>query len=144
MHIERLSKLVQLLENLPQIPSFYNASKPFAFNLTVWRDECGTSACAVGFAAMDSWFQQEGLSLMLNVVRVFTPFYKSSEGSRAVSQFFEIDHGAAVTLFYPEKYRSVQWRDPKAVAQRIREFMGEHQPPQPEPISVLPEAPEKL
>jgi hypothetical protein len=79
MHVERLTKLAELLEAMPEKPA------PVALDLRRWampsyaeHQPCQTAACACGHAALDPWFQQQGLSL-----------YRTTLGTRGFYELVE-------------------------------------------------------
>lgn len=118
MNIERLTKLAELLENLD------TKKTKKKFNMESW--DCGTSACAVGHAMINSWFNKQGLmaafATAIDGMRC-VPTYNDGTQWDAVKKFFELDLMDAHYLFmddcYPRKAR------PTTVAKRIRQFISE-------------------
>lgn len=72
---------------------------------------CGTVACAAGWAALDPWFTERGLVLRTDTrARLFshdevsaTPAYKRSIGFNALRRFFNIDAKTSDYLFAEER-----------------------------------------
>lgn len=145
MHVERLTKLAELLENL----------HPSKFFIREWAsgssNGCGYAACAVGTACLDPWFNEQGLKFddpLDTALAVFSeyeeamgvknrtlglmPVYVEDEGWDAVCMFFEIAPDDADYLFSGERYQNF-WSDkgkmrkipPSEVAARIRSFISE-------------------
>lgn len=127
MNIERLTKLAELLDKVAA------ANKPF--NLAVWINdpdsetsdpqhkagECGTVACAVGYAACDPWFNAQGLSLVGGEPAITGV----EEGWDSVELFFDLGEGDARYLFCSSRYGTGPDTSPSQVAARIREFIAE-------------------
>lgn len=84
---------------------------------------CGTTACAVGTACFDPWFNEQGLH---HKQYVNTPVYVTDtveyRGWNAVAEFFGITVYAAYTLFSSEYYNE-RHSGPADVARRIRLFL---------------------
>lgn len=94
--------MVDLLERVPVS----------GFNLGTW--DCGTTACAVGWACKDRWFNRQGLRMV-----DYRPMYRDAFSWKAVTDFFELSEGTAVRWFAPQSYdRGVP---PSVVAARIRD-----------------------
>lgn len=70
---------------------------------------CGTSACAVGHAALDPWFNDQGLGLDRNGRPYYTfvdeSGFHSELGWDAVASFFGLDLDTTHDLFMEEFYR---------------------------------------
>ena len=131
MHIERLNKLIEILLKVP------NKS----FDLTQWTNvkelsqqvDCGTVACAVGWACFDKSFNEEGLNYQeveqnLFGTQYMTPVFEGSTGWDAVEAFFDISLGASEFLFETHAYENHSWYadrsvQPKDVINRIRLLM---------------------
>ena len=136
MNIERLTKLAELLDKVVE------ERKPF--NLYCWTDEidrsqgegvfksiasasdmteeelskheCGTVACAVGHACLDSWFNEQGLILDLDG----QPKFENNQSWDAVAAFFEIGIELAIFLFDHGNYEEETETTAAEVAYRIR------------------------
>jgi len=138
MNIERLTKLAELLDKV--------ALERRPFNLSVWvhktqdlcfmdvkdtavasglsedeveHHECGTVACAVGYACLDPWFNEQGLRAYEDL-----PSYRYSSGWDAVEDFFGIYYEEARHLFSPDSYTGEEETRAEEVAARIREFIA--------------------
>lgn len=122
MNIERLTKLAELLDTVP----------PERFNMDYWGlasaysnlkelnvAECGTSACALGWACSIPEFQAAGLHLHRNGTSIrydhFEPRFKTRseaypaleaiyEGFKAGAKFFGITLEQSEWLFLPREY----------------------------------------
>jgi len=135
MNIERLTKLAELLDKVDE------QRKPF--NLSVWvrspteltgldledtaaasgltreevtSHECGTVACAVGHACLDSWFNEQGLILDLDG----QPKFENNQSWDAVAAFFEVGIELAIFLFDHGNYEEETETTAAEVAYRIR------------------------
>lgn len=112
MHKDKLLKLAEFLET--RVPKK-------AFNLAIWTTggyeeptpECGSTACALGWAAKARLF---GLGLIGD-----TPMYGTKMGFDAAKEVFNITFREAAFLFSPGTSPSGE-RDVCAVAKRIRQF----------------------
>lgn len=121
MHIERLTALAALLDVTP----------PHSFDLGHWH--CGTTACAVGTAALHPGFNAQGLSLRQWAGTIWVPVYDRDARSAsvtswdAVTGFFELSFVQARYLFTEGAYPD-EASKPADVATRIREFIQGNQP----------------
>lgn len=92
---------------------------------------CGTVCCAVGWACLDKKFNEEGLCLALRAIALMNglnfkqaePFYNNKSSFNAVMDFFEISEFIADDLFLASHYKDEDTRNPKAVAERIRNYL---------------------
>lgn len=140
MNADRLLRVADLLEHVD----------PARFDLGYWATpECGTTCCAVGFAALDPRFQEEGLRLHNRVKRLFRPglpqwvnsiddltdrrlhrvtqagiTYRGFRNWMAVERFFDLSERDCRHLFSPRAYHAEEQRAPDAVAERIRAFVA--------------------
>lgn len=145
MNEDRLLKLAELLEADADSP------KGVKFDLALWgcRDDlsdrtrprsikvdCGTTACAIGFACISNVFEEEGFAGKLvtkntgsgnNVI----PQFDGREGMGAVTEFFGIDYSEAMNLFDNYAYERHE-RSGKAgklaVSRRIRGLVESRAP----------------
>lgn len=99
------------------------------FNLVCWvRDqgfkqrECGTAACACGWATTIREFRKDGLSLMHNEPALKLKGGMILDGWEAITTFFEITHTQAERLFSYTAYDAFA-SGPRDVAKRIRGFV---------------------
>lgn len=126
MNSKRLLKLASLLEKKPE----------GKFSLKDWRKDnsCGTTACAVGWAASDKNFRRAGLRAVevgsgIDHTRYVIEF-KDKAGQvhynfTAAAEFFDISIGDSLFLFSPDKYE--QGRSGRRdVIRRIRKFVKDH------------------
>lgn len=99
--IERLEQVIRVLENV----------KDAEFNLDCWRIDksCGTTACAVGWAMCNPWFNARGLvpergTTLDGVVATgaYQPTYQNLYRSDAVRAFFGLDRSEYRELFTSE------------------------------------------
>lgn len=67
--------------------------------IVVEKPECGTSACALGHAALDPVFQKAGLKMDYNDAGSGTPNFRGHGGMDAGMLFFELDLTQAMYLF---------------------------------------------
>jgi hypothetical protein len=72
-------------------------------NMNHWIDihECGTTCCALGWAAQDLEFIAQGLTLKLGdfTYAEATPRFRGSTGYYAAAEFFDISVSQAYDLF---------------------------------------------
>lgn len=119
MNKERLLRLADFLDN--EVPIAH-------FDMSSWFDvggrprhlaklgECGTSACAFGWATQIPEFQEQGLRLSsLNGVT-----FNQLDGYDAAEAFFDIKRAASAYLFSASDHRNEK---PADVARRIRGFV---------------------
>lgn len=71
-------------------------------------DMCGTTACACGFAGLDPWFRKQGFKTTFHGELKFVTSEVDEEHFEAVEEFFGIDEGTAMNLFYPDHYRHLE------------------------------------
>lgn len=100
------------------------------FNLDTWAsgelDECGTTACACGWATTIPEFAAAGLTLSpLTVFGRRGLRFDGHASYTAASKFFETDGVDAYKLFSPEAYSSSDFGNARKVAARIRTFVAE-------------------
>src|SRR6185369_1773402 len=134
-HIERLGALAGLLEAVERrrISLFDKETGKTVsglFNLMAWQSdedqECGTTACACGYAGTHPWFQQRGFYLEQSGGGNRYPVYqRRSDAPRyehwsAVEKFFGLTYREANYLFGYYAYSKRDAMSPKAVAKRIR------------------------
>ena len=75
-------------------------------------NDCGFSACAVGWAIIDPWFKKRGL------------IWHGVWSAKGAQQFFGIANPDVDYLFMPESYRPPRYNPrPATVAKRIRTFV---------------------
>ena len=145
MNVERLQEFVRLLRNLPEklpeldsfnLGSWYRNSRTDPYyegcnlaNLdrTVPLKEgfCGTSACALGTAALYGPFKEMGLGITHNNDVIFEDLAAgvSVVNYRAGIRFFGITHDQADWLFYPGSYETTKIT-PEMVARRVKMILA--------------------
>lgn len=137
-----------------------DAVDPQHFNLNTWAtSECGTTACAIGHAALDPAFQADGFTLQAYWAPFFgrkgyrysktladvrfsrargpdVPMYAGQKGWPAVQIFFGLTEKQAEWLFYIGSYPQPLEQTPAGVAARIRELIAQADVPKMEPEIV--------
>lgn len=102
------------------------------------EDFCGTCACAVGSAALDPRFNEEGLWLACRAPGYTThdtsPVYLSEgdvddEGWDAVMNFFDLSYDHAEWLFMPSRYDTVYATSIDQVLERVQLALDGKLPP---------------
>jgi hypothetical protein len=86
------------------------------FDLTLWRNACGTSACAIGEACYIPALRARGLKFNRYEWR---PQYLCLLGLSAAAEFFGLTPSESAYLFMPISYLVNDWHSPLAVAARI-------------------------
>lgn len=123
MNIKHLQMMVVLLNEL-QAEIDRGVMNPEKFSLGHWeteKDDCGTVACAVGYAMRDPDFIACGLS-----ARNMSPIYINDVGTEylswyAVEKFFDICEFDTYHLFHSASYKgNVR---PEDVSARLTEFI---------------------
>ena len=97
MTIERLQQVVRVLEGLPS---------SVGFSLDRWT--CGTTACAIGWAARDPWFTRRGLKMEEEWEGDSgdgSPYFREEYDWNAIVAFFGLTRGEAEYLFYSDAYK---------------------------------------
>lgn len=86
---------------------------------------CGTTACAMGWAANVPSFNRDGLRLIRTGCRFFPiqPKFKRKTGIDAAVAFFDIDNDSACHLFDPFEYPESQRKSAGAVVRRIEALL---------------------
>ncbi len=100
------------------------------FNLGDWAtsldsNECGTAACAVGWATTIPAFADAGLRLCAHLRDSAGLAFGDHMGWHAVVAFFEVDRSRAMNLFRDVNYTTSDRQNPLYVAARIRAFVAE-------------------
>lgn len=122
MNKERLLKLAEFLDAVPKEQ----------FNLGQWTSDgsvgsCGTTACACGWATTIPEFREAGLRLEKQSDYFGESFhalvYEQLKNWDAVELFFGISFDDACRLFYEGAYPDEDVNNPRAVADRIRDFV---------------------
>lgn len=145
MNVEALQQMIRVLEQVENDPKLSTS-----FNLDNWTEnaaspkwtnalsniaegnadaslqvvaDCGTSACACGFAALDPWFRQRGLRFELDGHDSEIHLYdKDGEflfhGWWAIKSFFAISMRTAEHLFSSRQYEAGA-QDPALILPRM-------------------------
>lgn len=125
-NVKRLQVLVEFLRKLPKEK----------FNLRNWQysngwgicvsiksledlKNCGTTACALGWASLIPEFKKAGLDRNTSGC----PSYKGEYGFGAAMKFFAICYEDSKYLFIDESYNTLDKTSPKQVANRIERFL---------------------
>lgn len=123
MNKERLLTLVKFLKNL-HLPincnfdmNSWGKRKIQELDLSVDEvpEECGTRACAIGWACSIPEFKTAGFQLDLGNA----PFFEGKRSYTAISHFFEIKEDTAVNLFASTVYDPTEKNNPIFVVNRI-------------------------
>jgi|SRR5882724_3271763 len=146
MRTDRLLKLANLLETdatNPQGVKFdlNGWAKPAYMSWSTEEDfydrqtetvpvNCGTSACALGLAAISGIFKDEGFSFTISPIGILVPFFKdvTTMGFDAAEEFFEITTHQSYQIFDPNYYPEAEKTGSigeLAVAARIRTLVAE-------------------
>ena len=109
-YIERLEQVVRVLVELPPEKKF---------DLQLWM-RCGTTGCAIGWAASDPWFNRRGLKLE-SYVPMFQQRGKPTLWEyNAIKAFFDLSGAETRTLFYAHAYARGSRSD---VIRRLNSFI---------------------
>lgn len=117
----RLSEILQPRPNFDRLRQLYYllaTVKPEELDLDEWY--CGTSACAVGHAALDFEFRKQGFFLTTSGYG-FYPVYRGFESWDAICAFFGLTQDQALHLFTRERYDRKP--TPEDVRRRIKEIL---------------------
>lgn len=99
MHVERLTKLAELLDRVEA------EKKPFDIRWWIVPLDCGYAACAIGHAMFDPWFIEQGLTGQDDVCPWEDgPVYGDLVEFDAVKSFFDIPLNLALYLFCGSNY----------------------------------------
>lgn len=128
MNKKRLLKLADFLDTLK--PKNFDVSE-WARQGTVWirgdevKPDCGTVACAAGWACFIPEFQRLGLMLAPNREGVFVVCFDHYWGDDAIEIFFGLGEDSSLTsrIFYQDGYDDSRVT-PKMVAKRIRQVVA--------------------
>lgn len=135
MHVERLLRLADLLDRVEEkilvdvskvSEKIQNLIDPLGLKFSLKDWFCGTTACACGFAALDPWFIEQGLSLEVYESFFRTkahPVYEGLHHWAAIEKFFGLDVSDGQHLFSISEYAELDSAPPKRVAARIRAFV---------------------
>lgn len=124
MNRERLEQLIRVLREVEDgtttrpwdMGMWFGPAGGLTYQLT-----CGTSACAWGHAALDGWFQQQGVEVVQSATGQI-PAFKGEFGHRAASRFFDIQQEDSQKLFFTEYY-SAELVTPEMVRERVEDLL---------------------
>ena len=118
MNRERLEIIAQICDQV----------NPQKFNMAFFKEEtnCGTVACAIGYAAADSRFIEKRFYIESTQCNDFQVYYIDGEGAKhqsfsAIAKFLQIPYPNSLDLFDSCSYGNR--RDPKLVARVIRYYI---------------------
>ena len=97
MNIQRLQRLIEILKTVPDNK----------FNINAWQSECGTVACAIGWALLDKDFNDQGFVYnSRNPHDLAAPSIvgKDLSAIESICYFFDIDKKTARNIFYSSGY----------------------------------------
>jgi hypothetical protein len=128
MHKRRLLKLADLLE----ADAKNKKGVKFDMGNWGWTDDaknplsCGTSACAMGLAALSGKFKRAGLTYKFHGPALhFCWNGRDIDGIEAAEQLFEIDSSDAWDFFLPKEGEPDEGaKAERALAKRIRKFVA--------------------
>lgn len=128
MNKRRLLKLADLLE------ADAKNRKGIKFDLSVWGEvgdadeplSCGTTACAMGLAALSGSFMRAGLQHRISCGILEIGFNGDWDSIRAAQELFDISREDAKDLFvhYSRLKTTSGAAGERAVAKRIRDFVA--------------------
>lgn len=113
MNVERLKHLITILSAVP----------PEHFDLGYW--DCGTTACAVGWACRDEQFNKQGLTVGAADTYREVPRFSGLARWDAVEAFFDLDYDQAQHLFSLGYYDVDPRPTPDDVIARIEAMLRE-------------------
>lgn len=153
MNIERMEQIVRVLHEV--------SAKHKRFSLSTWHMDgpCGTTCCAIGWAAEDSWHQAQGLGNCFvadyHTFPVGMPVFANAEGIElsgfaAAAEYLDITYEMTQELFsvvyYKPAYGFSEIR-PEDVIAKINKYLlpekakSEAKPePKNEDIFIFPQA----
>ena len=122
MNAKRLLKLADHLDTV----------RPKAFDMRVWKSDCGTTACALGHACDIPSFRRLGLKIEIETV-IYSDglvghdqhfvMYGGNEGYDAADALFGITRSESWCLFSNQR-KGEKTETPTMVAKRIRKFVA--------------------
>ena len=98
---ERIIRLRNLITVLQEVA---DKKLHFTMYLFISHSECGTSACALGWAALDPEFNKKGLNTFSSGGGGMIPFYKCHVGLIAAREFFNLTNNECNFVFTQSHY----------------------------------------
>jgi hypothetical protein len=118
MHVERLTKLAELMDAVQA-----DKTKRENFDIGQWVHNCGSPACAAGWAMSDPWFQSQGLK---KFTKLGIPTFDGLAHTEALEAFFDLTEDQS-NLFHQDGYdadgEGYITVEPADVANKIRELL---------------------
>jgi hypothetical protein len=123
MKRKRLEHLIKVLEKHNgdelQMDYWYRQDDDMPYGKEIKKVRCGYQACALGTAAMDRTFREEGLHLMSTGGPWADVRYRGRSSFGAAREFFDIAYLTARYLFDPCYYRQGDFTDGAAAYEVI-------------------------
>lgn len=123
-----MNKELQGLDRLEKLAEFLQTISRKQFNMENWyirKPDCGTVACAAGWATHIPSFRRAGFKLLREKYLLkgdeythFSPVYKNNGGMDAVQTFFNLNDDDAWHLFGDDTKRT-----PKQEAKVLRQYV---------------------
>lgn len=114
MNVEALKQLKRVLQNVPEKE----------FDITLW--DCGTAACAAGWAGRDPWFSSRGLRVTKAPYSML--YYKDLFYEEALMAFFDLTLEQTALFFewgYEASLEKSNYVTPADVIERIDELLAQ-------------------
>lgn len=125
MNTERLLILADFLETVP--PYLFDMDRFGRFKNE--KRDCGSTACALGWATTIPSFNKEGFVAIGMILSPYwerrysaMPYYHDREGFAAAEKFFDLDYRTTQELFGGS---GTNYYTPNHVAKRIRDVVKE-------------------
>lgn len=128
---------VSRLKRLKSIMNSVEKNHPKEFDICEWNEHktnktgCGTTACALGWAASDPKFNKEGLQLKLendfNKIKLYIPIYLTKKMPISMRKRIVKDspHYYAIdTLFEPDTFENREPRDSDIVSGKSNSYVS--------------------
>jgi hypothetical protein len=121
MNVERLKNLLRVLEEVKERQLPFEMQWWFSRDGVSSGDECGSAACALGWACRDPWFQEQGLQSD-DVTN--EPMYDGDCGLVAGMRLFELTYSESADLFFACNYPIRSRVTIDDVMKRVRQQLG--------------------
>jgi hypothetical protein len=136
IYLERIARLVNVLRGVN--PTYFDITKwvdidKKTFNqkrtqyiLTEIVEQCKSTACAAGHAALQPWFVERGFVYNPNgCVQFKDEDHNTHYGFWALCEFFGFTHKECDSIFFASGYKNVTKVEPTMVIDAIRVLRGE-------------------